>query len=511
MIINYLKTKIPILFFLFIFLLINGDASFAIPRLLDREGKGTVMVVFINKKGAEDYLEYAENILKGKLKENNFKIMNPEITEKLKKDRILWEAIKNANASAMAKISTEFGADILIRGNLSVESNERFAGSWEGMASLDITAIDTKTAEEIETLNSEPMGSTENPAPMEDSSLSAKQMAIKKAIDDILRKMGVSTDVVLTQLTTISPVFYTTFPSEAGEIQDIAFSPDSRFMAVACESAIKIWNIEEKTLIRTIIAMKEYNGKATSLTFNREGNILAATASSGDVYLWNMQGGDTKKISRAHSSGAWAIDFSPDSRILATGGGDGIIRLWESSTGTKIGEMGRHQKRIHSIAFDTNGRYVITGSDDLTIRYWDVNTKKETRAFNEPMDRLLTAAFSPDRSLIAYGAKTIEIDLMRNRREDKEYVRLRDAISGRDIFTFEGHIKDITSISFLPGKRFIVSSSLDKTIKIWDVEKRGEVTSLEQNDYIYAIDTSRDGKWLAAGGRDRLVTVWRLK
>ncbi len=503
---KYLKAKILALLTLFVFA--NGDTSLASLRLLDMTEKRTIMVVFINKKGAEDYLEYAENILKGKLKESKFKIMNPEITEKLKKDRLLWEAIKNASASAMVKISTEFGADILIRGNLSVESNERFAGSWEGMASLDITAINTKTAEEIEALNSEPMGSTENPAPMEDSSLSAKQMAIKKAIDDILRKMGVSTEAVLTQLTTISPVFYITFPSEAGEIQDIAFSPDSRFMAVACELAIKIWDVNERTLRRTI---KEYNGKATSLAFNKEGNILASTTTYGDIYLWNLGGGDAKKISRGHSSGAWAIDFSPDSRILATGGGDGIIRLWEASTGTKIGEMGRHTKKIHSIAFDTNGRNVITASDDLTIRYWDVNTKKEVRAFNEPMDRLLTAAFSPDRSLIAYGAKTIEIDLMRNRREDKEYVRLRDAISGRDIFTFEGHIKDITSISFLPGKRFIVSSSMDKTIKIWDVEKRGEVTSLEQNDYVYAVDTSRDGKWLAAGGRDRVVTIWRLR
>jgi hypothetical protein len=145
----------------------------AAPRLVDKAGTGAVMVVVVSKKGAEDYLEYAENTLKGKLKEGGLRVMNPEITEKVKKDRILWEAIKNASASALAKISTDYGADVLVRGAVSVESRERFAGSWEGTAAISMVAIDTKTGEEIEALSSDPMGSTENPAPMEDSSLAA--------------------------------------------------------------------------------------------------------------------------------------------------------------------------------------------------------------------------------------------------------------------------------------------------------------------------------------------------
>lgn len=501
------KHIIPAVTFLLIYLLSYSSANAGL--LEDVPPSSTVMVAFFNKKGAEDFVEYAENIFKGKLRENKLKIMNQEMTDKLKKDRLLWEAIRNANASAMAKLSTEFGADVLIRGNISVESNERFANSWEGIASLDVKAINTKTGEEIEVLSSEPMGSTENPAPMEDSSLASKQMAIKKTIDDILRKAGIATESVLSQISTISPVFYGTFQCGGGSVQDMTYSPDSRYIVGGCESAIKVWGIGESTLSGEI---KDYRGKVTSLAFNKEGSLLAATTSTGDISLWNWPNREAIKVIKAHSRGAWAAAFSPDSRVLATGGGDGIVRLWEVATGEKIGEMGRHTDRIHSIAFDTNGRHVITASDDLTIRYWDINTKKEARAFAETtMDRLTTAAFSQDRSLIAYGAKTVEIDLMRNRRTDKRYIRLRDSVSGKDIFTFEGHSKDITSISFLPGRRFIVSSGLDKTINIWDVEKRGTVASLEQNDEVYATDASTDGKWLCAGGRNGTVTIWKLR
>lgn len=476
--------------------------------LKDKAQGSTVMVLITSRQGAEDFVEYAENALKGRLKEGGLKVMNPEASEKVKKDRLLYEAIRNGNASAMAKISTEFGADVLIRGNLSVESRERFAGTWEALGSLDVRAIDMKTAEEIEALASDPMGTTENPAAMEDSSLSAKQTAVKKTVENVLAKMGISGEAVLSSLVTISPALYASFQSGAGVASDIEFSPDGRLMAVSGDRAVKLWDTGSKSFVKTLEGMK---GKAAGLAFNKDGSLLSVASSSGNVYVWGVPDGALKLTIKAHSGGAWAVDFCPDGRTLATGGGDGAVRLWDLGSGTKTGEMGGHTEKVHSLAYDATGRYVMTASNDLTIRHWDANTKKEVRAFAEPMDRLFTAAFSADRSLIAYGAKTVEIDMMRNRREDKEYIRLRDAVSGRDIFTFEGHTADITSIAFFPGRRFIVSSALDRTVKIWDVEKRGEIATLEQGDKATAVGVSRDGSWLAAGGRDKAITVWKLK
>jgi len=489
-------------------LLPAGEAAAA--RLLDKVANGgNVMVIVVSKPGSEDYVEYAENALKSKLKENNFKVMNPEVTEKVKKDRMLWEAIKNANASAMAKISTEFGADVLVRGTLTVESSERFAGSWQGVASLTIKAIDTKTAEEIETLVSDPMGSTENPAPMEDSSLAAKQMSIKKAVDDILRKMGISGgSSVLSQLTTMAPVFYAALQGKAGDVRSIAFSPDSAHVAIAGEDAVVVWDLNDRAIK---FRLDRFSGKGTCVVFSKDGALLAAATTGGDIYLIDWRSSSVRKITDAHGRGAYALDFGPESRTLASGGGDGIVRLWDVASGVKVGEMGRHNGRIHSLAFEPNGRNVITAGEDLTIRVWDANTKKEVRAFAENMDKLVAASFSADRTVVAYAAKTVEIDLMRNRRIDKRFVRMRDLSSGRDLFTFEGHTGDITGVAFLPGRRFILSGSLDNTVKIWDVEKGGEVTSLEQNDKVYSVGASRDGKWIAASGKDRMLMVWKLK
>ncbi len=85
-----------------------------------------IMVAFKDVGKAGDFIEYAENILKQAVKQHDGKIMNPEIMKKVKEDKLLWQAIQDGNATAMAKISTDYGARILIRGSLSVDSRQKF-------------------------------------------------------------------------------------------------------------------------------------------------------------------------------------------------------------------------------------------------------------------------------------------------------------------------------------------------------------------------------------------------
>lgn len=493
--------------FLFIAIFICSSMSSANAKLLSNTGKKTVMVLCISKKGADDYIEYTENIIKEQFKNVGFKIMNPEMYEKVKKDRLLFEAVRNADAEAMAKIGTEFGADILVHAFISVASTEKFAGSWEGLSSLSLKAIDTKTAEEIEALYSDPMGSVENPSAMADSSLSAKQMSIKQAVDNIFLKMGVSTES-LSYLTSIAPKFYTVFTAGKGVVRHILFSRDGKLLAAAVDENIFIWSIEEKKLLSNVSVPRS---KINKLILDKSGTVLAGVTADGKLYTWRWPNGNLIRVIDAHSKGAWSVDVSPDSTTIATGGGDGIACLWDMSTLMKMGELRGHSGKIHSLFFDAKGKYVITASDDLSIRQWDINTKKEIRAFADPMDRLSTAALNGDGSLIVYSAKTVEIDLLRNRRTDKRYIRLRDMVSGQDIFTFEGHLKDITSVAFFPGKRHVVSAAEDRTVKIWDAQKRGEVASLEQEDIASSVAASPEGTWLGIGNNSGKIIVWKMK
>ncbi len=70
-----------------------------------------------------------------------------------------------------------------------------------------------------------------------------------------------------------------------------------------------------------------------------------------------------------------------------------------------------------------------------------------------------------------------------------------------------GHMATVTGIAFTPDGKQIVSASIDKTVRVWDVETgktvrmiRGEAASGDWGR-IDAIALSPDGRWLAAGGK----------
>jgi WD40 repeat protein len=286
----------------------------------------------------------------------------------------------------------------------------------------------------------------------------------------------------------------------------VTFTPDNAFVAAACGSTAKIWSVADRTLYKKVSGSR---GDLTGIAFTREGSRIVTITRKGYLNVSGWPTGDKKWEINSGSDRLVSLSISPDSNMIATGDDEGYVKLWDAASGRKLGEIKAHGERIHTLSFDAKGKQLISASDDLSIKFWDVNTKREVRAFTEPMDKLTCAALSFDRTLIAYGAKTISVDLLRNRRTDKRYIRLRDVVSGRDIFTFEGHAKDIRTVAFLPGRRYIVSGAEDKTVKIWDVDKKSEIASLENNDKVTNVAVSYDGKWLAVGSNE--LSLWKLK
>jgi len=476
-------------------------------RLINRAGSDTLMVVLVSKKGAEDYLEYAENTLKERLRGSGFRVMNPEMTEKVKKDRILFEAIKNASASAMARISSDYGAGILVRGTLvSVGSTERISGNWDGTAAISLVAIDTKTGEEIEVVASDPMGTTGNPAPMEESPLGAKQMAIRSALDNLLQKLGAGSEVITGQVA-MSVKFSSLFKSSVGKVNTLLFAHDSDTIFVGGNDGVAVC---KQGCSEAKVLSDDIPGKVTNLALSRDGSMLAIATTKGSIHLLDLTGVKKRVDIDAHSSGAWALDFSPDGKMLASGGGDGTLRIWNVGSTFKLGDIRGHNDKVTSISFDLHGRTIVSISEDLTIKTWDVSTRKEVRAFSESMNRLTSSAFSVDKGLMAYSAKTVDFDLRQNKRIDKRFIRVRDCLTGRDIATFEGHNKDINALCFVSGKRFLISSAEDRQAKVWDIEKRTEIANLELSSKESRLAATRDGRLIATSDGDK-VTVWTTR
>ena len=86
---------------------------------------------------------------------------------------------------------------------------------------------------------------------------------------------------------------------------------------------------------------------------------------------------------------------------------------------------------------------------------------------------------------------------------------LWDSATAREVVTLRGHAADVTSVTFSPDGRRLVSASDDQTVKLWDVNTGHEVLSLRGHaDQVYDVAFSPDGYQLASASLDGTVKVW---
>lgn len=75
----------------------------------------------------------------------------------------------------------------------------------------------------------------------------------------------------------------------------------------------------------------------------------------------------------------------------------------------------------------------------------------------------------------------------------------------------EGHTQDVTSVAVSHGKEFIVSGSLDKTVRVWSISTRKQIQVLEgHTQRIWCVDISKEDKFVVSGDNGGTIIVWNL-
>jgi WD40 repeat protein len=125
-------------------------------------------------------------------------------------------------------------------------------------------------------------------------------------------------------------------------------------------------------------------------------------------------------------------------------------------------------------------------------------------------DGVTTVAISPDNRFVAAGSL------------DKS-VRVWDIQSGQLVVRLEGeqgHKDSVYSVAFAPSGDRLVSGSLDKTIKMWELTTSSRfmpahgpsgkcVRTFEgHKDFVLSVALTPHGDWVLSGSKDRGVQFW---
>ena len=78
-------------------------------------------------------------------------------------------------------------------------------------------------------------------------------------------------------------------------------------------------------------------------------------------------------------------------------------------------------------------------------------------------------------------------------------------------YIFDGHRLGVAALAITPDGRYLVSGSKDRTLRIWDVQRRKYLYMFpRQHDQVTAVALSPDGSLVISGGRDASIRCWNL-
>ncbi len=90
-------------------------------------------------------------------------------------------------------------------------------------------------------------------------------------------------------------------------------------------------------------------------------------------------------------------------------------------------------------------------------------------------------------------------------------IKLWNLKTGELMTTLEGHNRGVNAIAFSPDGKFLISGGDDHTVKLWDATSGRLVRTLSGHlRDVTALAVSPDGQFLMTGGEDRSIRVWQL-
>lgn len=91
-------------------------------------------------------------------------------------------------------------------------------------------------------------------------------------------------------------------------------------------------------------------------------------------------------------------------------------------------------------------------------------------------------------------------------------VRIWDAVNGTLLERLEGHKDSVYSVAFMPDGKTLVSGSLDKTLRMWQLGDRSKNPCIQvfsgHKDFVLSVATTPDDRWIVSGSKDRSVQFW---
>lgn len=193
--------------------------------------------------------------------------------------------------------------------------------------------------------------------------------------------------------------------------------------------------------------------------------IAACHQGTSTVTTWNYQKSTMGKHKLRHDrfrgvpgSHATAVDISSCGNFVAVGWSTGHADLYNIQSGIHRGAYGdpkAHDGAIRGLTINGLNQVSITGASDCQLKFWHFKNKQllDSIDLNVPISQVLLHRES---SMLAVVTDDFTVSVV-------------DADLRRVVRRFAGHRNRVTDLAFSQDARWLLTSSMDCTVRTWDL------------------------------------------
>ena len=242
-------------------------------------------------------------------------------------------------------------------------------------------------------------------------------------------------------------------------------------------------------------ALSGHRDRVDCLSFSGDGKLLASAGADETVRVWETSTGKCRFTFTGHEDAILAVSFSPDGSLVASAGKDRRVNLWSTASGKRVRMLEGFDGEVPAVAFSPDGRELLVACLDGNVKGFDTTRWESTHSL-WLRDPACCVAWSPDGKFYAVG-------------DGGGVARVYDVTGASRPVKCAGHSEGLTSVAFSRGNTYLLTTSTDGSVRLWDPATGKKVRIVERDDHRpFNAVFNAEGTMFAASMGDDAIGLW---
>jgi len=301
-----------------------------------------------------------------------------------------------------------------------------------------------------------------------------------------------------------------TFEGHSDSVRGVAVTPNgNRAVSASSDKTLKVWDLN------TVRVPPKAQSHALSVyAVAASLNSLRAVSASRDKTLkvWDLNTGQVLRTLEGHSAPVFDVTLTSDSNRAISASGDKTLKLWDLNTGEVLRTLESHDGRAFRVLLTQDGRRAVSSSSRDTLTVWDLDSGLPLRRLSHPETEFaLAVKDGADCVICSRGNDTLNVWTL-------DSGLLLRTINLREVGTgfrcaFPGRVSLIAATP--DGNRaFCAYHDVQQMVSliVCELESTGEVRVRQDNAFgVRSIAVTTDGKIGVSTSEDKTLKVWDLE